>query len=311
VGVSTAAAAAGVAASAVDAPEAGGGSASVQQQQQQFFFLQPPKIPIEALQRGTRRAAVAAAKARAESERLRLGEQEEEDDDDEDGSKKRTDAILGGVLPTMAMAASQEQQQQQAKEQEEAEQGAVVAVFGEIVEDALLVEPLDGRCEDPRIVRDQVKRLNQRVVHGFVQLVQDLVHRPLANKYVLYCIVSYSTSSPLVLQRPHYSIFNILAAPGVFPFLMHHCFSFLFSLLRSALLLRYLSLSFFLSRSFRKTRDELSHNVFLMLQECNKFREHQARELLIQLLEKQLEERTVLLQELQANIAEADAELLL
>jgi MED7 protein len=48
-----------------------------------------------------------------------------------------------------------------------------------------------------------------------------------------------------------------------------------------------------------------------MLQECNKFREHQARELLIQLLEKQLEERNILLQELQANIAEADEQLLL
>ena len=44
-----------------------------------------------------------------------------------------------------------------------------------------------------------------------------------------------------------------------------------------------------------------------MLQECNKFREHQARELLIDLLEKQLEERKVLLRELQENVTEADA----
>jgi MED7 protein len=53
-------------------------------------------------------------------------------------------------------------------------------------------------------------------------------------------------------------------------------------------------------------RDELSHNVFLMLLECNKFREHQARELLIELLEQQLEERKKLLVELQTNITKAD-----
>lgn len=44
-----------------------------------------------------------------------------------------------------------------------------------------------------------------------------------------------------------------------------------------------------------------------MLQECNKFREHQARETLIDLLEKQLETRKSLLVELQESIAEADA----
>jgi len=54
-------------------------------------------------------------------------------------------------------------------------------------------------------------------------------------------------------------------------------------------------------------RDELSHNVFLMLQECNKFREHQARELLIELLEYQLAERRKLIAELDADIAKADA----
>ena len=43
-----------------------------------------------------------------------------------------------------------------------------------------------------------------------------------------------------------------------------------------------------------------------MLQECNKFREHQARENLIKLLENQLEERQKLLVALQADIDEAD-----
>lgn len=50
----------------------------------------------------------------------------------------------------------------------------------------------------------------------------------------------------------------------------------------------------------------MSHNIFLMLQECNKFREHQAREILIELLEKQQVERVQLLQELQSRVAEAD-----
>ena len=53
-------------------------------------------------------------------------------------------------------------------------------------------------------------------------------------------------------------------------------------------------------------RDDLSHNVFLMLQECNKFREHQARELLIELLEQQLAERKSLTGELRKSIERAD-----
>jgi MED7 protein len=44
-----------------------------------------------------------------------------------------------------------------------------------------------------------------------------------------------------------------------------------------------------------------------MLQECNKFREHQAREILIELLEEQLVARKELLKELQGNIDKADA----
>jgi len=123
--------------------------------------LTPPSIPQEALTRGTQRAAAAARKALAESERLRLG-------DDAD----KTDAILGGVT-------------------EEEEEGDVVAVFGEIVEDPLQVEPLD-RCEVPTVVRDEVKRLNRQAVQGFVKLVQVLVHKPLENKYVL----SFNFRSP-------------------------------------------------------------------------------------------------------------------
>ena len=124
----------------------------------------PPLIPTDALERGTRRAAAAAAKARAESVRIRLGE-----------DTPNSDAILGGAP--------------------EDEEGDVVAVFGEIVEvssslplqisgdfschlvlmkmtvhklthvlitsvfvkDPYLVEVQDF-CEDPRKIRDEVHR---------------------------------------------------------------------------------------------------------------------------------------------------------
>ena len=59
-------------------------------------------------------------------------------------------------------------------------------------------------------------------------------------------------------------------------------------------------------RRRRKLRDELSHNLFLMLQECNKFREHQAREILIDTLERQLERRNVGLASLREEIGVAD-----
>jgi DNA-nicking Smr family endonuclease len=56
----------------------------------------------------------------------------------------------------------------------------------------------------------------------------------------------------------------------------------------------------------RKLRDKLSHNLFLMLQECNKFREHQAREILLEMLERQLEQREGGLDLLRRQISEAE-----
>ena len=61
-----------------------------------------------------------------------------------------------------------------------------------------------------------------------------------------------------------------------------------------------------LSLISRKLRDELSHNLFLMLQECNKFREHQAREILIATLEQQLDRKKDGLAMLREQINEAD-----
>jgi len=169
----------------------------------QAASLTPPSPPMDALEKGTKRAAEVAAKARAESERMRLG-----------ADTPNTDAILGG------------------EQKEEEEDNDVVAVFGEIVEDPYLVEVQDI-CLDPTKIREEVHSLNRKVVQMFIGLVRDLVDRPLENK---------------------------------------------------------------------KRRDELSHNIFLMLQECNKFREHQAREVLIELLEKQLVKRKEVLEVLKSEV---------
>lgn len=47
-------------------------------------------------------------------------------------------------------------------------------------------------------------------------------------------------------------------------------------------------------------------NIEQLLKECNKFREHQARELMIQTLEKQLSDRKSAVQELRHQISEAN-----
>lgn len=65
-------------------------------------------------------------------------------------------------------------------------------------------------------------------------------------------------------------------------------------------------LLYFVYNTIRKKRDELTHKIFCMLQETNKFREHQSREILIELLEKQLAERQKLLEEVQEGIQKAD-----
>ena len=82
--------------------------------------LRPPPIPVDAITRGTNRAVAIAARAR-EAERqqrlteLRRGDDSQSNDDD------KTDSILGGVI--------------KAGNVDENDEGDVVAVFGEIVED--------------------------------------------------------------------------------------------------------------------------------------------------------------------------------
>lgn len=55
-----------------------------------------------------------------------------------------------------------------------------------------------------------------------------------------------------------------------------------------------------------ESRAALTNNIVQMIQHVNQFREHQARELLIQLLEAQLHQRQQLLVELQKDIVQAD-----
>ena len=56
----------------------------------------------------------------------------------------------------------------------------VVAVFGEIVEDPTLTMELE--CDDPSLIQENVKRLNQEVLKGFLKLVRVLVTDPNVNK---------------------------------------------------------------------------------------------------------------------------------
>jgi len=59
----------------------------------------------------------------------------------------------------------------------------------------------------------------------------------------------------------------------------------------------------------RQCRDQLLKNIELMLKECNKFREHQAREILIHTLETQLQDRQTALDELNHQIEQSDCAL--
>lgn len=53
-------------------------------------------------------------------------------------------------------------------------------------------------------------------------------------------------------------------------------------------------------------REEISQNLCLMIQECNKYRDHQGRELLIKTLEEQLEKRNNILRDVNNEIRNAE-----
>mmetsp|Transcript_24378 Transcript_24378/g.35650 ORF Transcript_24378/g.35650 Transcript_24378/m.35650 type:complete len:241 (+) Transcript_24378:96-818(+) len=183
--------------------------------------LQPPPIPTECFERAAQKAAAVAAGAAAESENIRnlaVAAQNSPND--------------GAVTADMSV----QHMEAGGEGIEDGDNSDMVAVFGEIVEDPLLVHVPDD-CQDPTVIKGTMSRLNREVLQGFVSLVNELVYRPPDNK---------------------------------------------------------------------KCRDELSHNIFLMLQECNKFREHQSREILIETLENQLADRRTAFEDLQSQIKKAD-----
>ena len=194
--------------------------------------LTPPDIPERAFRVAAKRVRQEKERARLESERIRLEAEKKDFTDDkvkEGGgdSEASTDVV---------MTDKQNDDDDDSITDPNDPNEPIVAVFGEIVEDPTLVY-VEEECNNPTILRDNVKRLNRSVLQGFLKLVNKLVNDPIENK---------------------------------------------------------------------KCRDDLSHNIFLMLQEINKYREHQAREILIATLEQQLEQREEGLRLLRDQIREAE-----
>ncbi|KAL3767013.1 hypothetical protein ACHAWU_004511 [Discostella pseudostelligera] len=201
-------------------------------------LLTPPEIPHRAFR-------VAAKKARMEHQRRKLLEEEERRRALQLSVSEGVDASKGGVIPTHTKSPMEEDVEDDDSIDVDNPNEPLVAVFGEIVEDPTLFQghadddkKEEEQCHDPAIIRENVKRLNSDVLHGFLALVRKLAEDDPSDH--------------------------------------------------------------------RKLRDELSHNLFLMLQECNKFREHQAREILIDTLELQLQRRTLGLELLKERIRSAD-----
>eukprot|EP00804_Cyclotella_cryptica_P016203 CCRYP_005695-RA/>CCRYP_005695-RA protein AED:0.20 eAED:0.17 QI:0/0.5/0.33/0.66/0/0/3/701/320 len=193
--------------------------------------LIPPEIPLRSFRVAAKKVMAERKRAKEESERMRsmacAGKAGA-------GSKEEGAVGGGGGGGDGTKLSSQDIVDDDSIDPDDPNE-PVVAVFGEIVEDPTLT--VEEECDDPTVIRENVKRLNQEVLRGFLTLVRVLVNDPNDNK---------------------------------------------------------------------KLRDELSHNLFLMLQECNKFREHQAREILITTLEQQLEQREHGLALLTRQIAEAE-----
>jgi len=184
-------------------------------------LLTKPTIPKDAIARGTH-------KARKESERLRelaLEAHQSTGDGVGDG-----DAMMGANNHNGNNVGV-------GGDDDNDDDGDITAIFGEILEDPTLLEPVET-CPDPTKIRDEVQRLNRTVLQLFISLTQDLGGNS-------------STESETTATKTE------------------------------------------------KDLKDLSYNILLMLQETNKFREHQSRELLIELLEDQLRQRLQLIDDLE------------
>ena len=143
--------------------------------------LTPPPIPTRAFQVAAKRVMMERQKAKEESDRIRL--------DAEGLSKDSGSGDIGAVKGDGNNSKDESTATKQDNDDTSTTSSIdpndpneqVVAVFGEIVEDPTLVTAED-ECDDPIEIRENVKRLNQDVLNGFLKLIKQLVNDPNDNK---------------------------------------------------------------------------------------------------------------------------------
>jgi hypothetical protein len=125
--------------------------------------LTPPEIPLRSFRVAAKKVAKEVRRAKEESEKMRLAAC-----GDVDGTPNKTETD-----------ATMKEEDDDSIDPDDPNE-PVVAVFGEIVEDPTLT--VEEECEDPAVIRENVKRLNQEVLKGFLELVRVLVNDPKENK---------------------------------------------------------------------------------------------------------------------------------
>jgi len=145
--------------------------------------LTPPPIPERAFTVAAKRVMIERQKAKEESDRIRLdaegggnvgavkgeGNYSSKDETKVESTTTTTKQDNDDTASTTSSIDPNDPNEQ------------VVAVFGEIVEDPTLVTAED-ECDDPVEIRENVKRLNQDAINGFLRLVKQLVNDPNDNK---------------------------------------------------------------------------------------------------------------------------------
>lgn len=122
-------------------------------------LLTKPTIPKDAIARGTQRA-------RKESERLRrLALESHQATTSGDGVGGEGGAMMGSNHINNSGDGD--------GNDDGDDNGDVTAIFGEILEDPTLLEPVET-CPEPTKIRDEVQRLNRTVLQLFISLTQDL-----------------------------------------------------------------------------------------------------------------------------------------
>lgn len=133
--------------------------------------LVPPDIPLRAFRVAAKKVLRERKRAREESEQIRLAACA---GDDAAGASGITDGKTENEVKTEKLDTDDDSIDPDDPNEK------VVAVFGEIVEDPTLTVELE--CDDPSLIQENVKRLNQEVLKGFLKLVRVLVNDPSENK---------------------------------------------------------------------------------------------------------------------------------